>query len=155
MRAISFNTKGYDPFIDFLKAYAILCVTLGYSLLPLSKIGYAAWAGMQVSLFILIQAFHCYKKDGYKVNIGKVFRRVMLPFLVLEIIVFSSALLFGFGDCKTLIISGLNGGAAMALITLGRIYRLPYSCLCSEDLCNVSTSLGRSLYSFLCVRAWK
>jgi fucose 4-O-acetylase-like acetyltransferase len=117
---ISFNTKGYDGYIDFIKAFAILCVILGHSLLPLEKIGYSLWAGMQVPLFILVQTFHCYKKDSHKLNIGKILSRVMFPFLTLEVIVFFVALLFGFYDCKTLIIKVLNGGGmATDLIILG------------------------------------
>lgn len=107
---ITFNTKGYDPFIDFIKAYAILCVLLGHSLLPLGKIGYSLWAGMQVPLFILIQSFHCYKKDELKVNISKIFRRVFVPFLILEAVVFLIALLLDFHECNYLITKFLNAG---------------------------------------------
>ena len=79
---ISFNKQGYDGFIDFIKAYAIVCVLLGHSYLPLPKIGYCVWAGMQVPLFILIQVFHCYKREQIIVNYKKVFSRVLLPFFV-------------------------------------------------------------------------
>lgn len=73
---ISFNTKGYDVFIDFIKAYAIMCVLFGHTFLWLDKVGYGVWAGMQVPLFILVQAFHWYKKDKPVINFVKILKRV-------------------------------------------------------------------------------
>jgi len=67
---ITFNTKGYDGFIDFIKAYAIICVLIGHTLIPyLHDIGYCIWAGMQVPLFILVQSFHGYKKERYRLRV--------------------------------------------------------------------------------------
>lgn len=79
---ISFNTQGYDPFIDFLKAYAILCVLLGHTFPYLDKIGYGVWAGMQVPIFILIQAFHALKKDSPKLNFTNIIKRIFIPFAI-------------------------------------------------------------------------
>ena len=109
-KTITFNTSGYDGFIDFIKAYAILCVLFGHTFGPiLDKVAYGVWAGMQVPLFILVQAFHCYKKDSYKVKIGKVLKRVFLPFLVLELLTFLIALACG-SECNSMIHNGLIGG---------------------------------------------
>ena len=94
--SISFNNKGYDGFIDFIKAYSIICVLFGHTFgFLLDKVAYCAWAGMQVPYFILVQTFHCYKKERPSTNLPKVMCRVMLPFLVLEIITFGIALLAG------------------------------------------------------------
>lgn len=85
-RSISFNTQGHDSFIDFLKAYAILCVLFGHTFPHIDKIGYALWAGMQVPIFILIQAFHVLKKDSFQFNMVNLLRRIFIPFAATTII---------------------------------------------------------------------
>lgn len=84
-RAVIFNKNYYDPFIDFIKAYAIICVLIGHTL-PVTNIGYGLWAGMQVPLFILVQTFHFYKKENSKLNIKKLFQRIILPFMAVGIV---------------------------------------------------------------------
>ena len=108
---IHFNKSGYDPFIDFIKAYAIICVLIGHTL-PVTYLGYGLWAGMQVPLFILIQTFHFYKKEGTRLNIKKLIQRVILPFVIIGLLEFlvlcflNNKLL-----CKQLIFNELlNGG---------------------------------------------
>ena len=91
---IKFQTTGHDEFIDFIKSYAILCVILGHTFPLLDKIGYGIWAGMQVPLFILIQTFHYLKKErSFKINISKILGRVVVPFIIAEILTFIVALL--------------------------------------------------------------
>lgn len=108
---VTFNTKGYDGFIDFIKAYAILCVMFGHTFSPiLDKVAYGVWAGMQVPLFILVQSFHSYKKDKAIVNIVKILTRVVLPFVVFEAITFGIAHFIGHVDCNILIHGMLTGG---------------------------------------------
>ena len=86
--AVVFNKSGYDPFIDFIKAYAIICVLIGHTFPNLDSIGYGLWAGMQVPLFVLVQAFHYLKKDAPVVNIKRIFWRIFLPFVLVETIIF-------------------------------------------------------------------
>ena len=108
---IAFNIKGYDGFIDFIKAYAILCVLFGHTFGPyLDQVAYGVWAGMQVPLFILIQTFHGFKKDKVTVNLPKVFKRVLLPFSLLEITTFVIAFCIGRYDLHTLLRMALGGG---------------------------------------------
>ncbi len=108
---VTFNTKGYDGFIDFIKAYAILCVLFGHTFSPiLDKVAYGVWAGMQVPLFILVQSFHSYKKDKVTVNLAKILTRVVLPFVVFEAVTFCIAHFIGHIDCDALIHSMLTGG---------------------------------------------
>lgn len=108
---ILFNTKGYDGFIDFIKAYAILCVIFGHTFeFALDKVGYGLWAGMQVPLFILIQVFHYYKKNNNRFYLWKILKRVMIPFFVLEIITFLLAYYVGYNDTRTLVRTALCGG---------------------------------------------
>ena len=115
---IEFNTKGHDDFIDFIKAYTILCVLFGHTFgIALDFVAYGVWAGMQVPLFILIQTFHSYKKDNVSFSIGKVFKRVLLPFFLIESLTFIIALV-GRGNCKSLISSMLIGGGVRARFLL-------------------------------------
>lgn len=107
---ITFNARGYDGFIDFIKAYAILCVLFGHTFLWLDDVGYTVWAGGQVPLFILVQVFHGFKKGTFSFNLVKVMRRVIIPFLVLELITFELGLLLGKSDATTLLTLGLTSG---------------------------------------------
>ena len=65
MIKITFNKSGYEPFFDFIKAYAILCVLMGHTIPFLKETGYSLWYGMQVPLFVLIQSFHALKKESF------------------------------------------------------------------------------------------
>lgn len=87
-KVVLFNKAGYDPFIDFIKAYAIICVLIGHTFPSLDKIGYAFWAGMQVPLFILVQSFHTLKKKSPQLSFKKIFWRVLAPFILVETILF-------------------------------------------------------------------
>jgi hypothetical protein len=111
VKTISFNKTGYDPFLDFIKAWAIICVIFGHTFPYLNQVGYSIWIGIQVPLFILIQNFHSYKKALPKINIIKIFSRVLLPFLIFELVVFAIALCLGGGGIlKTLLIDGIKKG---------------------------------------------
>ena len=105
-KVITFNKEGYDPFIDFIKAYAIVCVLIGHTLVLHDYWGYGLWAGMQVPLFVLVQAFHGFKKETPSINLKKIFLRVVLPYIIIQAIPFIYLL------CKDpfLIYSFLGGG---------------------------------------------
>lgn len=123
--AIQFNRTGYDPFIDFIKAYAIICVLIGHTL-PVMNLGYGLWAGMQVPLFILVQSFHFYKRDDTRLNIKKIFQRVVLPFVIIGLLEFLVMSLFNNSNgCKQLVFSLLanGGGMDLALIFQSSIYK--------------------------------
>ena len=87
VKTVSFNKSGYDPFIDFIKAYAIICVLIGHTLPLHDYWGYGIWAGMQVPLFVLVQSFHSFKKDIPYINLKKIFLRVILPYILVQSIV--------------------------------------------------------------------
>lgn len=107
---ITFNKTGYDPFIDFIKAYAIICVLVGHTL-PVDKFGYGLWAGMQVPLFVLVQVFHFYKKESSKISIKKIIKRILLPFALFGLVQFVFLSIFSNIGFKSLIINGIaNGG---------------------------------------------
>lgn len=97
--AIVFNKTGYDPFITFLKGYAILCVVLAHSVPNIENSGYEFWGSMQVPLFLLIQTFHVFKKDTANFRIKKLWPRIILPFFILQVILFAIKLtLSGFNS---------------------------------------------------------
>lgn len=87
-RTITFNKSGYDPFIDFIKAYAIVCVLLGHTIPYLNYWGYGLWAGMQVPLFVLIQSFHFLKRDHPSLSFKKIIWRVLIPYIFIQSLVF-------------------------------------------------------------------
>lgn len=108
-KVICFNKNGYDPFIDFIKAYAIICVLLGHTFPYHHETGYSLWYGMQVPLFILVQVFHVFKKGKYSFSFQKIIIRVFLPFLLVQLCLFLVLLLFT-DSGNTLINSSLMGG---------------------------------------------
>ena len=87
-KVVKFNLEGYDPFIDFIKAYAIICVLIGHVFPKLDYIGYGLWAGMQVPLFVLVQVFHSLKKNSVKIGISKLWWRILFPFLLIQAIAY-------------------------------------------------------------------
>lgn len=95
--SISLRTNGYDPLIDFLKAYSIICVVLAHCL-PQSLRYYtlfAVWGDMQVPMFILIQVFHAYKKGTAPViKWDSLLNRIIIPFFIVQVIIVLYRLLF-------------------------------------------------------------
>lgn len=91
--SIVFNKIGHDSFIDFIKAYAIICVLIGHTL-PVTRMGYGLWAGMQVPLFILVQVFHFYKKENARLSVKKLLNRIVMPFFVFWLIEFVFYIVF-------------------------------------------------------------
>ena len=84
---IALNTTGYEPFIDFLKAYSIIVVVFCHGFPWLNEVGYAVW-GVQIPLFFLVQVFHCYKRAPKPINWDVMIKRIFMPFLVIQTIVF-------------------------------------------------------------------
>lgn len=102
------SKTGYDPFITFMKGYAILCVLLAHALPNPDATGYALWGGMQVPLFLLIQVFHSFKKEPH-FSFAKLMKRAVLPFLLIQFVLV--ALACRHGDVyNQLIISTIGGG---------------------------------------------
>lgn len=99
-QVVSFNKKGYDSFIDFLKAYSILLVVCGHAL-PVEFYDYTlfwVWGGMQVPLFVLIQVFHAYKKGVKpKLNWSSLLTRIIVPFVAIQAVIIVYKALIGGG----------------------------------------------------------
>lgn len=85
---VIFNKSGYDPFIDFIKAFAIICVLIGHTFPFPEYWAYGLWVGMQVPLFVLVQSFHSFKKDNPRFLISKSLKRVIVPFLLIQVVLF-------------------------------------------------------------------
>lgn len=86
---VSFKTVGHDPFIDFIKAYAIICVLIAHTLpAGVDKyIGSCLWLDMQVPLFVLIQSFHAIKRPSH-FDVTKIIIRIVFPFLLAQTIIY-------------------------------------------------------------------
>ena len=128
MIKITLNKSGYEPFFDFIKAYAILCVLMGHTIPYLKETGYSLWYGMQVPLFVLVQVFHALKKESYSFSIKKISKRIIYPFLLIQTIPIVYELLKN-GYTNKPITSWLIGG-----VRTGSILSL--------DISSVSSSIG-------------
>ncbi len=84
MTSIQFVKQGHDAFIDFLKAYCIICVILAHNLPSQNAVVFSIWGGMQVPLFLLIQTFHGLKNGSSKLNWKKISCRIIIPFAIIE-----------------------------------------------------------------------
>lgn len=87
---VPLKREGYDPFIDYLKGVSILFVIITHCIAAkLNSILFSLWGAQAVPLFLLIQVFHAYKKkttswESY--NWGKLFKRIIWPFILLCLI---------------------------------------------------------------------
>lgn len=97
----TFNKTGYDPFIDFLKAYSIICVVIAH-ILPYQYYKYIlfqVWGDMQVPMFVLIQVFHAYKNEIQpKLKWASLLKRICLPFIAVQAVIVCFKALFGGGN---------------------------------------------------------
>ena len=115
-KVLIFNKTGYDPFIDFLKAYSIICVVIAH-ILPVHFYKYAlfeVWGDMQVPMFVLIQVFHAYKKELKPIlNWQKLLKRILLPFVAVQTIIIGFKAITGGGVLWTrfLVSGGFGPGS--------------------------------------------
>lgn len=125
---ITFNKDGYDPFLDFIKAYAIVCVLIGHVLLHHDYWGYGLWAGMQVPLFILIQSFHGLKRKS-NINWRRILTRVFIPFFIVQAMIFLALLAIGekpVNLCYAILSGGEGPGSYYPWIYLQIAILLPF-----------------------------
>lgn len=133
IQTIPFKKDGYDPFLNFLKAYSIVCVILAHTIphKAFDYIQFMIWGDMQVPMFILIQTFHSYKSGKQpSFSIKKVWGRIMLPFLIVQIAIFILLLIFSSSSLETIIhdtwVSGGNGpGSYYVWVYLQIAFLLP------------------------------
>lgn len=109
---VTFNKTGYDPFIDFLKAYAIIFVVVAH-IFPTSLWNYClfqVWADMQVPIFILIQAFHAYKKGAPIIKWTTLLNRIIIPFVLVQGFTLFFFILFFPNQTNDVLISSIISG---------------------------------------------
>ena len=86
MELIDFKKNGYDPQIDYIKGICIIFVILTHSMYryELRPILFPYWGDTAVPIFIIIQAFHYFKKglDIRMPNLSKLWKNIILPFII-------------------------------------------------------------------------
>lgn len=89
---IEFNRTGYDPAIDYIKGLCILFVVWTHCFVreELSMILFPFWGDTAVPIFLIIQVFHCYKKEqvSHLPSISKLWKRILMPYLILLVVTF-------------------------------------------------------------------
>lgn len=91
-----FKKKEYDEKIDFIKGLSILFVILNHCVEDLQAILFPLWGSPAVTLFILIQVFHVYKKEttSPKIAYRTIWTRILKPFIAVQIILVAFWILF-------------------------------------------------------------
>lgn len=119
MLEVKLNNAGYDPFIDFLKGMCIVWVVLTHSI-PYEwqqLIGFPYWGAQAVPLFLLIQAYHYFKKEALpSINWKKLFKRIVVPFVMAQVIILASVVIgyyfFHTGQLTTPILTWIRSGGS-------------------------------------------
>lgn len=86
-----FELNKYDPTLDYVKGVCILFVVLTHNLPDQNGILFSFWGSQAVPCFLLIQSFHAYKKGicmDSKIDLKKMFKRILSPYFKLSIITF-------------------------------------------------------------------
>lgn len=89
-----FLKSKYDEKIDFVKGLCILFVILNHCIDDLQGILFPLWGSPAVSIFLLIQVFHVYKKERIEevhwksIFFKSIFKRVLKPFLFVQFLLF-------------------------------------------------------------------
>lgn len=114
IKNIQFNKSGYDLFVDFLKAYSIICVVVAHCL-PEQMYNYVlfqVWGDMQVPMFLLIQTLHAYKKETRpKLNLKKLLTRIIIPYIILQVVIIGTLCFKSLSNIwDTLKVIALSGG---------------------------------------------
>lgn len=90
---IRFLNNEYDPFIDYLKGICIILVVWTHCISreQLDFILFPFWGDNAVPLFLLIQVFHCYKKDALVKlpSPKKLWKRIIQPYIILMVLTFA------------------------------------------------------------------
>lgn len=109
MQAVHLAKDGYDPFIDFMKGFCIISVVLIHAI---SIPGGVYTIGQCVPLFLLIQVYHCYKKgmENKPFSISKVWKRILKPFLIIQLAILFIYILFTSHSFKEIIVSVIKTG---------------------------------------------
>lgn len=92
-RAIRLFQNGYEPYIDYLKGYFMLCIVFAHSCLiwpPLLGFSlYPFWACAPEGAFMLICFLNLTRNGlwGAKFKFSKVLRKIVMPFLLIQFLI--------------------------------------------------------------------
>lgn len=96
---LELNRFGYDPFVDFLKGICIILIILNHCIPSelRSQFFFPLWGSPAVPIFLIIQVFHFYKKglNTTKPNYNRIWKRVVRPFIIVELIIIAVLLYTG------------------------------------------------------------
>lgn len=85
---IEFLRSGYENKIDYLKGISIIFVILTHSLPFQDEILFPIWGGQAVPILLIIQALHYFRKGIiWNVRLEKLWKRIIFPFLIQNMIV--------------------------------------------------------------------
>ena len=94
---MEFSKIGQDLSLDFVKGVCILLVLLHHTtdVAFQKESWFFLWGYPAVPLFLLIQVFQSYKKgfDGIHLRLGRIWSRAILPFLLVEVLLFAYAVI--------------------------------------------------------------
>lgn len=134
---ISLNKQGYEPFIDFLKGWAIICVVVTHAITPTIHDAslFFLWGDWAVPLFLIIQVFHTYKKGQPSHNLpwAKMVKRIIVPFATITFIMYAIKCLLNDGTIAeniniskgTLLAGGIGPGSYFPWIYIQFFILLP------------------------------
>lgn len=113
---ILFNLTGRDSFIDFIKFYSIICVVVSHCIpnYLYDWTLFRLWGSMQVPLFLLVQVFHALKREQLQtVDAKKIWKRIIAPFLFIQVFVWTGYLLAGVPIDEVLSMARKGGGIGL------------------------------------------
>lgn len=91
-RGGQFALSGYDPSIDYIKGFAILCVVINHCISAevQNDVLFTFWGAQAVPLFLIIQVFHSYKRgfDAVSLSFAKLWKRIIKPFLFVSFVLY-------------------------------------------------------------------
>lgn len=98
MLQVQFVKNGHDAFLDFIKAFAILGIIFNHTWIFREETpGLVLLFSVDVPLFLLVQVFHFLKKDS-TLDFKKIFKRVFLPYFIIQAILFAYVICSNSGD---------------------------------------------------------
>lgn len=159
-RTIELMKNGYDPFLDFLKGFCILSVILTHCLDERRDyILFHYWGELAVPLFLILQAYHVFRKDKACISrheIENMIRRIFLPFICVTIIEFLYFALATditiLGLIKRIILSGgsLGAGSYYFCVYLQFFILAPLTYWAFRRF-NISLLSGGVIFTIICI----
>ncbi len=100
MKKIILYKEGYEPYIDFIKGYMMLCILFTHACSSWKDMEnyslYHLWGCVPTGSFMLVSSLHQYKKmlTGSDLWIIKPIVRVLVPFIIWQLLLLLCLSLF-------------------------------------------------------------